>query len=80
MTEEVPEREARACDTLQGTTIFITQRDGSFYAYQNLCPHLQTELEYLENQFLDQDQNISNAQPTVLYLTWRLVNVFQDLV
>ena len=80
MTEEVPEREARAFDTLQGTTIFITQRDGSFYAYQNLCPHLQTELEYLENQFLDQDQNISNAQPTVLYLTWRLVNVFQDLV
>lgn len=48
MTEEVPEREARAFDTLQGTTIFITQRDGSFYAYQNLCPHLQTELEYLE--------------------------------
>jgi len=56
MTEEVPEREARAFDTLQGTTIFITQRDGSFYAYQNLCPHLQTELEYLENQFLDQDK------------------------
>ncbi|EOY3104282.1 Rieske (2Fe-2S) protein, partial [Acinetobacter baumannii] len=27
MTEEVPEREARAFDTLQGTTIFITQRD-----------------------------------------------------
>lgn len=49
MTEEVPEREARAFDTLQGTTIFITQRDGSFYAYQNLCPHLQTELEYLES-------------------------------
>ncbi|MDB0199040.1 Rieske, partial [Acinetobacter baumannii] len=24
MTEEVPEREARAFDTLQGTTIFIT--------------------------------------------------------
>ena len=80
MTEEVPEREARAFDTLQGTTIFITQRDGSFYAYQNLCPHLQTELEYLENQFLDQDQEYINAQPTVLYLTWRLVNVFQDLV
>lgn len=56
MTEEVPEREARAFDTLQGTTIFVTQRDGAFYAYQNLCPHLQTELEYLENQFLDQDQ------------------------
>ena len=27
-----------------------------FYAYKNLCPHLQVELEFLENQFLDQDQ------------------------
>ncbi len=36
--------------------IFITQRDGMFYAYQNLCPHLQVELEFLENQFLDRDQ------------------------
>ncbi|WP_348665774.1 Rieske (2Fe-2S) protein, partial [Acinetobacter venetianus] len=56
MTEEVPERESRAFDTMKGTTIFITQKDGSFYAYQNVCPHLQTELEYLENQFLDQDR------------------------
>ena len=55
MTEEVPDRESRAYDTMKGTTIFITQKDGSFYAYQNVCPHLQTELEYLENQFLDQD-------------------------
>lgn len=56
MTEEIPEREARAYETANGDTIFITQRDGSFYAYQNICPHLQVELEFLENQFLDQDQ------------------------
>lgn len=56
MMEEVPEREARAFDIEDGDTIFITQRDGSFYAYQNVCPHLQVELEFLENQFLDQDQ------------------------
>ena len=56
MMEEVPEREARAFDTEDGDTIFITQRDGSFCAYQNVCPHLQVELEFLENQFLDQDQ------------------------
>ena len=56
MMEEVPEREARAFDTEDSDTIFITQRDGSFYAYQNVCPHLQVELEFLENQFLDQDQ------------------------
>lgn len=55
MTEEIAERAARAYDTDDGRTIFITQRDGSYYAYNNLCPHLQTELEFLENQFLDQD-------------------------
>ena len=27
MTEEVPERESRAFDTMKGTTIFITQKD-----------------------------------------------------
>lgn len=56
MTEDIPEREARSFDLENGDIIFITQRDGIFFAYQNLCPHLQTELEFLENQFLDQDQ------------------------
>ncbi len=56
MMEDIPEREARAFETTNGDNIFITQRDGCFYAYQNLCPHLQVELEFLENQFLDRDQ------------------------
>lgn len=56
MTEDIPEREARSFELPDGDTIFITQRDGMFYAYQNLCPHLQVELEFLENQFLDRDQ------------------------
>ena len=51
MTEDIPEREARSFETPKGDTIFITQRDGAFFAYQNICPHLQVELEYLENQF-----------------------------
>ncbi|MBU3120723.1 Rieske (2Fe-2S) protein [Acinetobacter soli] len=55
MTEDIPEREARAFDRVEGETIFITQRDGMFYAYKNICPHLQVELEFLENQFLDYD-------------------------
>ena len=55
MMKEIPEREARAFDTDDGRTIFITQRDGAFFAYNNVCPHLQTELEFLENQFLDRD-------------------------
>ena len=56
MMEDIPEREARAYETPNGDTIFITQRDGMYYAYQNVCPHLQVELEFLENQFLNRDQ------------------------
>lgn len=56
MMEDVPEREARSFETSDGDNIFVTQLDGAFYAYQNLCPHLQVELEYLENQFLDREQ------------------------
>ena len=56
VTEEIPEREARSFETPQGDNIFITQREGAFYAYQNICPHLQVELEFLENQFLDADK------------------------
>ena len=79
MTEEIPEREARAFDTDDGRTIFITQRDGAYYAYNNLCPHLQTELEFLENQFLDQTVNIFNAQPMARSFWLKQVNVFLDL-
>ena len=36
VTEDIPEREARAFETPNGDTIFITQRDGAFFAYQNV--------------------------------------------
>lgn len=55
MTEDVPEREARQFESITGLNFMLTQRDGQFYAYRNLCPHLQVELEYLEHQFLDAD-------------------------
>lgn len=58
MTDDIPEREARSFETTGGETFFITQRDGMFYAYKNSCPHLQVELEFLENQFLDRDQEL----------------------
>ena len=56
MTEDIPEHEARSFVVEEHGAIFITQRDGYFYAYKNLCPHLKVELEFLENQFLDLDQ------------------------
>lgn len=54
--DEIPEREARGYILDSGENIFITQRDGQFYAYKNNCPHLNVELEFLENDFLDSEQ------------------------
>ena len=52
--DDIPEREARGFETAQGS-IFITQRDGQFYGYHNLCPHLDVNLEYMEDEFLDRE-------------------------
>lgn len=54
-TDDIPDREARGFSTETGE-IFITQRDGSFFAYRNICPHLQVNLEYMEDEFLDRDR------------------------
>ncbi len=54
-TEQVEERDARSFDTSKGEVI-VTQRDGSFYAYLNHCPHLGVSLEFQENQFMDMDR------------------------
>ncbi len=35
--------------------IFAVKKDNVIYVYENRCPHLGIELEYQENQFLDQD-------------------------
>lgn len=36
-------------------TVFAVKKDAIIYVYQNRCPHLGVELEYQEDQFLDQD-------------------------
>lgn len=54
-TEDVEERTAKGYSTPAGD-IIVTQRDGSFYAYKNVCPHLQVNLEYMEDEFLDMDK------------------------
>lgn len=35
--------------------LFAVKKDGQLYAYQNRCPHLGVELNWLEDQFLDSD-------------------------
>lgn len=80
MMEDIPEREARAFETVNGGTIFITQRDGCFYAYQNLCPHLQVELEFLEISFWIGIKNTLSVQHTVHCSRLKRVTASLDLV
>ena len=38
------------------TDIFITHKNGAFFAYKNSCPHTGASLNWQEDQFLDLDQ------------------------
>lgn len=42
-TQDIPENQAIRFSTPHGDVV-ISQRAGSFYAYQDLCPHLQISL------------------------------------
>ncbi|MDB2410075.1 Rieske (2Fe-2S) protein [Pseudomonadales bacterium] len=35
--------------------LFAVKKDAAIHVYENRCPHLGIELEWLENQFLDPD-------------------------
>ena len=37
--------------------IFVVKKDGQFHAFINRCPHTGVNMEWLEDQFLDRDQN-----------------------
>lgn len=41
---------------MTGTPIFIVRHQGKVWAYRNSCPHRKTPLEWLPNQFLDDDK------------------------
>ncbi len=36
-------------------SFFAVKKDGQIYVYQNRCPHLGVELNWLEDQFLDSE-------------------------
>ncbi len=37
----------------EGTNLFLVQFDGELYAYENHCPHLGVELNWMPDQFLE---------------------------
>ena len=44
--------------SFENTTLFGVKKDGAIYLYKNSCPHLGIELEWLEDQFLDAEDNL----------------------
>lgn len=40
---------------LPDNPVFAVRKDGEIYVYKNVCPHLGVALEFMENEFLDQD-------------------------
>ena len=52
--DDIAEGAAKAFE-INDMTLFVVKKDDHFYAYKNSCPHLGVELEYQEDQFLDQE-------------------------
>lgn len=44
--------------TIGEQIIFAVKQSGKVFFYHNRCPHLGIELEWVENQFLDADNNL----------------------
>lgn len=52
--DEIEEGSAKGF-TLGGKSIFAIHKGEDYFVYQNKCPHLQIELEWMPDQFLDGD-------------------------
>jgi len=53
-SDELEEGKARGFE-LEGASFFLVRYQGELYAYQNHCPHLGINLEWMPDQFLDSD-------------------------
>ena len=43
---------------IAGKKVFVVNKDNQFYVYENSCPHLQIELEFNDDDFLDIDNEL----------------------
>lgn len=56
-TDSVAEGQAKGFAT-ETQTFIVTRRDAQFFVYLNRCPHLGVPLEWLPDQFLDEDSEL----------------------
>lgn len=52
--DDIPEGQAKGCE-IGDFKCFIVHKEGAIYAYQNRCPHLSVEMEWMPDQFLDSE-------------------------
>lgn len=53
--DEIPEGLAKSF-VIGERNIFALKKDNKIFAYENRCPHLNIELEWNENEFLDTEK------------------------
>ncbi len=54
--DDIAEGEPRGFPLTNNETVFAVKKDGQLYLYKNSCPHLGIELEWMEDQFLDNER------------------------
>lgn len=53
-TNDMEEQSSKGFE-IGDVNLFAVKKDGQIFIYQNHCPHLGVELNWLEDQFLDSD-------------------------
>lgn len=53
-TNDIEEQNSKGFE-IGDVNLFAVKKDGQIFIYQNHCPHLGVELNWLEDQFLDSD-------------------------
>lgn len=54
-SDEIAEGQSKGFDLEDGTSIFVVRKHDKLYIYKNHCPHLGINLEWMPDQFLDND-------------------------
>lgn len=52
-TSDIPPNSSKGFNLEGQPNLFVVNKAGSFYAYENSCPHLGVNLEWQTDQFLD---------------------------
>ena len=55
--DQLADGQSKGC-MIDGQAIFVVKKNEQFYGYINSCPHIGIELEFHQDQFLDEDAEL----------------------